>query len=45
MGNEYRQILALSITPIPKSILRAKRIGDTVNDSGKVSAIQAIAIL
>jgi hypothetical protein len=37
-------MLALNISPIPKLLLHAKCIGDTVNDTGKVSAKQAIAI-
>jgi hypothetical protein len=34
-----------NVSPILKSVLHTERVGDTVKDTGRVSVIQAIAIL
>jgi hypothetical protein len=45
IGIDYRQILALKVSAMSQSILRAKTIADTMTDNEKVSAIPPIPIL
>jgi hypothetical protein len=45
IGIDYRQILTLKVSAMPKSILRSKTIADAMTDTEKVSAILPIPIL